>query len=46
MIALGYGESRVLRIRAKSVEQVSNASGDTPEWFRRGVEAAPAALLP
>lgn len=40
MIALGYGEKQGFAHKSKSVEQVSNASGDTPKWFRRGVEAA------
>ena len=40
MIALGYGETQGSTHRIKSVEDVSNASGTTPSWFRKGVEAA------
>ena len=40
MIALGYGETQGTSHRIKSVEDVSNASSNTPSWFRRGVEAA------
>ena len=40
LIALGYGETQGSAHKTKTVEQVSNASADTPEWFRRGVEAA------
>lgn len=39
-IALGYGATQGHGHKIKSVEQVSNASADTPEWFRRGVESA------
>lgn len=40
LIALGYGETQGAAHKTKTVEQVSNASADTPEWFRHGVEAA------
>lgn len=40
VIALGYGTTQGVSHKIKSVEQVSNASADTPEWFRHGVEAA------
>ncbi len=39
-IAIGYGLSQGVDHKRKSVEQLSNASDTTPEWFRRGVEAA------
>lgn len=39
-IALGYGETQGVSHKIKLVEQVSNASEQTPPWFRRGVEAA------
>lgn len=39
-IAIGYGETQGVAHKTKKVEQVSNADGDSPEWFRRGVEAA------
>ena len=40
VIALGYGETQGVSHKIKSVEQVSNISDNTPEWFRKGVEAA------
>lgn len=40
MIAVGYGATPGSAHRHKTVEQMSNASADTPEWFLRGVEAA------
>lgn len=40
MIALGYGETQGACHKIKTIEQVSNATGTSPEWFRRGVEAA------
>ena len=39
-IAIGYGETQGVGHKIKTVEQVSNASDTTPEWFGRGVEAA------
>ncbi len=39
-IALGYGETQGVDHKRKSVEQLSNAGDNTPEWFTRGVEAA------
>ena len=51
MIPLGYGETQGVKHKIKTVEQVSrsnvgalgaskNASGLTPSWFKKGVEAA------
>ena len=40
LIALGYGDASGRKLKRKSVSQVSNADDSTPEWFRRGVEAA------
>ena len=40
MIALGYGETQGVSHKIKTIEQVSNASESTPDWFRAGVEAA------
>ena len=40
MIALGYGESQGHGHKIKSIDQVSNVSDSTPDWFRQGVEAA------
>ena len=39
-IAIGYGETQGVAHKIKRSDQVSNAGDDTPEWFRRGVEAA------
>ena len=39
-IAIGYGETQGVSHKIKTVEQVSNASDNTPAWFRKGVEAA------
>lgn len=40
VIALGYGKTQGVPHKTKTAEQVSNASAETPEWFRAGVEAA------
>ena len=40
VIALGYGVTQGSARRSKKPEDVSNISGDSPEWFRRGVDAA------
>ena len=40
MIALGYGESQGVSHKIKTMEQVSNATNNSPSWFRKGVEAA------
>ncbi len=40
MIAIGYGETQGVSHKTKSIQQLSNATDDTPEWFRNGVEAA------
>ena len=39
-ISIGYGETQGVSHRIKRIDQVSNASDSTPDWFRRGVEAA------
>ena len=39
-IAIGYGETQGVTHKIKTIEQVSNVSDSTPEWFRQGVEAA------
>ena len=47
MIALGYGATQGHKRKSKTAEQVSNISSDSPEWFRKGVEAvlmAPTAI--
>ena len=40
VISIGYGTTQGVSHKIKSIEQVSNVSADTPEWFRHGVEAA------
>ena len=40
MIALGYGGSQGVSHKIKTMEQVSNATSNSPSWFRKGVEAA------
>ena len=40
MIALGYGESQGVSHKIKTMKQVSNATSNSPSWFRKGVEAA------
>lgn len=47
LISLGYPDGPVRQVPRKTVEQLSNAGPDTPEWFRRGMEAvtlAPSAI--
>jgi nitroreductase len=39
-IALGYGETQGVTHKIKTIGQVSNVSDSTPQWFRKGVEAA------
>jgi nitroreductase len=39
-ISIGYGATQGVTHRIKRIDQVSNVSDDSPEWFRRGVEAA------
>lgn len=40
IISLGYGKTQGNERKSKSAFDVSNVSSDSPEWFRRGVEAA------
>lgn len=39
-ISIGYGATQGVTHKIKRIDQVSNVSASTPEWFRRGVEAA------
>ena len=39
-ISIGYGATQGVSHKIKRVDQVSNVSDSTPDWFRRGVEAA------
>ncbi len=40
VIALGYGKTSGHPHRSKNIYTISNLSEDSPEWFRKGVEAA------
>ncbi|MCM1079297.1 MAG: nitroreductase [Bacteroidales bacterium] len=40
MIALGYGDDPGRNVKRKTIEQISNVSDMTPQWFRDGVAAA------
>lgn len=40
IISLGYGKTQGTERKSKSESDVSNAEENSPEWFRRGVEAA------
>ena len=40
LIALGYGKTQGNQRRSKKAEEVSNVKDDSPEWFKKGVEAA------
>ena len=39
-IAIGYGETQGVAHKIKRIDQVSNVTDQSPDWFRRGVEAA------
>ena len=39
-IALGFGQNQGRQHRSKRPEQVSQLSGEAPEWFQKGLEAA------
>ena len=40
IIALGYGKTQGVSRKSKTAADVSNITADSPEWFKRGVEAA------
>lgn len=40
VIALGYGTTNGVMHKSKTIDQVSNASKETPDWFNQGVELA------
>ena len=40
IISLGYGKTQGSARRSKSAAEVSDAAGDAPDWYRRGIEAA------
>lgn len=47
VIALGYGKTQGVAHKSKSVQEVSNVTSSSPEWFKKGVDAtllAPTAM--
>lgn len=40
VISVGYGEKPGHNRKSKTAEEVSNITDNSPEWFRKGVEAA------
>lgn len=40
VIAIGYGQTQGVSHRSKTPEEVAQADGPMPEWFRHGVQAA------
>lgn len=40
VISVGYGKTQGVQHRSKSIDDVCKCSGEMPEWFRAGVEAA------
>lgn len=40
VISLGYGQTQGTAHRSKSFAQVAKTDGQTPDWFKKGVEAA------
>lgn len=40
VLSLGYGATQGVQHKSKPAEQVSNIDKDSPEWFKKGVEAA------
>ena len=40
VITVGYGQNQGVPHKSKPIEALCKVSGETPDWFRRGVEAA------
>lgn len=40
VISIGYGKTQGVAHKVKTVKQVSNVNENTPDWFKKGVEAA------
>jgi len=40
IIAVGYGQTQGVPHKTKTAEQVSSYDGETPQWFKDGIEAA------
>ena len=39
VIALGYGETQGVPHRSKSAKEIGNCSEDSPEWYKKGIDA-------
>lgn len=40
VIAIGYGATQGMQHKSKAAQEVTQVSGDMPEWFKKGVDAA------
>ena len=40
VIAVGYGETEGIPHKSKTPEAVSSSNGNTPQWFKNGIDAA------
>lgn len=40
VLALGYGETQGIEHKSKTMEQLCNVEGETPDWFRKGMKCA------
>ena len=40
VLSLGYGQTPGVQHKSKRIDQVAKITDDTPEWFKKGVEAA------
>ena len=40
VIALGYGETQGHERKSKSPSEVSDVTGDSPDWYKKGIDAA------
>ena len=38
-IAIGYGKTQGIKRRTKSISEISNATQNSPKWFKQGIEA-------
>ena len=39
VIALGYGETQGVPHRSKSAKEIGNCSEDSPDWYKKGIDA-------
>lgn len=40
VLSIGYGKTQGVRHKIKTINEVSNVSDNTPDWFKKGVEYA------